>query len=334
MSVFGACRDGLGRVGRAPSILAGVWLLTVLVSLPLAIGLRAMIAQHLGASLAADLAASGVNYDWWQEFSSQAAGLGVTFKPTIVGFAAVLDNLSAMLDAAGRPAVVLGAAAAYALLWLFLAGGIIDRYARDRATRAQGFFSACGVFFFRFLRLAVVMGIAYGFLFGYMHPWLFDRLYPRMIHDVSVERTAFLARATLYLVFGLVLAACNLVFDYAKVRAVVEDRRSMIGAILAAGRFIRRNYGATVGLYLLDLGLFLVVVALYAAAAPGVVAAGPRAWLGFAVGQAYIAARLLVKLTFWASETALFQSRLAHAAYVAAPARTWPESPASEAIAR
>ena len=60
----------------------------VLVSLPLAYALHGMIAAHLGASLAADAAASGINYDWWQEFSSQATGLATTFVPTITGFAA------------------------------------------------------------------------------------------------------------------------------------------------------------------------------------------------------------------------------------------------------
>jgi hypothetical protein len=35
---------------------------------------------------------------------------------------------------------------------------------------------------------------------------------------------------------------------------------------------------------------------------------------------------------FWASETSLFQARLAHAGYVAAPVPTWPDSPAAEAI--
>jgi hypothetical protein len=39
-----------------------------------------------------------------------------------------------------------------------------------------------------------------------------------------------------------------------------------------------------------------------------------------------------VKLVFWASETALFQSRLAHAGYVARPLPTWPDSPAADAI--
>ena len=44
--------------------------------------------------------------------------------------------------------------------------------------------------------------------------------------------------------------------------------------------------------------------------------------------------RLWIKLVFWASETALFQARLAHAGYVAAPQPTWPDSPAAEAIAQ
>ncbi len=52
------------------------------------------------------------------------------------------------------------------------------------------------------------------------------------------------------------------------------------------------------------------------------------------LGQAFIAARLWVRLVFWASETALFQGRLAHAGSVAAAAPVWPESASAEAIGR
>jgi hypothetical protein len=333
-SPFSAWLDGLRREARAPAILFGVWLLTVAVSLPLALGLRGMIEQHLGSSLAAETAASGVNYDWWQEFSDQASGLGVSFRPTIIGFAAVLDNFSAFIDNDHRPVVIVGAASAYIVLWIFLAGGIIDRYARDRATRANGFFSACGVFFFRFLRLAAVMWAVYALLFAYLHPWLFGDVFPRITRDFTVERSAFLVRAALYAVFGLLVAACNVVFDYAKVQAVVEDRRSMILAIRAAIGFVARNAGAVVGVYLLNVLLFVLVLALYAIAAPGAGGGGFSTWVALAIGQIYILGRLWVKLVFWASEAALFQSRLAHARYVAAPAATWPESPAAEAITR
>jgi hypothetical protein len=273
-----------------------------------------------------------VNYDWMQEFSEQATGLGVTFKPTIIGFGAVLDNLSAFADNTERPAVIAGAAAAYVALWIFLAGGIIDRLARDRSTRAYGFFSSCGVFFFRFLRLAVVQLLVYAFLFGVVHGWLFDRWYPRLTREVSVERTAFFIRLGLYVIFGVLVAACTVVFDYTKVRAVVEDRRSMLGAIGAALGFIRRHAAAAIGLFLLNFALFAALVAVYGLVAPGGGRAGVMMWLGLALGQLFIVARLWVKLAFWASETALFQSKLAHAGYVARPLPTWPESPAADAI--
>ena len=55
-------------------------------------------------------------------------------------------------------------------------------------------------------------------------------------------------------------------------------------------------------------------------------------WLGFLIGQLYVLARLWVKLVFWASEAALFQGRLAHAGYVAAPIAEWPDSPMADAL--
>ncbi|HEV2984596.1 MAG TPA: hypothetical protein VGX46_09410 [Vicinamibacterales bacterium] len=331
IGVLTAFRDGVRRVNRAPVLLGGVWVMTLLVCLPLALVLRGMIAQHLGDSLAADTAVTGVNYDWMQEFAEQATGIGVTFKPTIIGFGAVLDNLSAFLDNTPRPLVIVGVASAYIALWMFMAGGILDRYARNRPTRTYGFFAASGVFFVRFLRLAVMQWIAYAFLFALAHRWLFERLFPRVTREMTVERNAFLVRAGLYLIFGAMIAAFNVVFDYAKVRAVVEDRRSMIGSLAAAVRFVRRN-GAATGLYLVDFGLFLVSLAVYAVVAPGAGRSGIVMWIAFGIGQLYVLARLWIKLVFWASETSLFQSRLAHAEYVAAPRPRWPESPAAEAI--
>ena len=87
-----------------------------------------------------------------------------------------------------------------------------------------------------------------------------------------------------------------------------------------------------VSVYLLNVLLFLLVLALYAIAAPGAGAGGWSTWTAIAIGQIYILGRLWVKLVFWASEAVLFQRRLAHAGYVAAPAATWPDSPAAEAI--
>jgi len=110
LSAFAAWREGVARVNSAPAVLVGTWLITLAVSLPLALVMRGMIAQHLGDSLAADSAANGVNYEWMQEFGDQATGVGVTLKPTIIGFGAVLDNVSGFLDNTPRPLVISGLA--------------------------------------------------------------------------------------------------------------------------------------------------------------------------------------------------------------------------------
>jgi hypothetical protein len=332
--VLKSLRDGMRRVNAAPAVLAGVLALTFLLALPLGLVLRGMLRESLGASLAAETAAAGVNSDWWQTFSSEASGVAVTFTPRIIGFGAVLSNLGAVLDAQPQALVITGAAAAYLLLWTFLVGGILDRYARNRPTRTAAFFSACGVYFFRFLRLALFAAVGYFILFGALHRWLFDVFYPWATHNWTVERHAFFLRLALYFLFGSAVVAFNLLLDYAKVRAVVEDRRSMIGALLAAFRFIRRHPARTVGLYLADSLVFVGVIALYGVVVPGAGSAGWSMWLGFAVSEAYLLLRLWAKLVFYASEISLFQALLAHADYAAAPLPIWPESPSAEAIDR
>ena len=330
MRAVAALRDGIRRVNRAPVVIACVFLVTLLAALPFSRMLRDALETHLGNSLVAEQAARGVNVQWWREFTDQAGALGRTFQPGIIGFAAVVDNLSAFADAEARSSPLLWLGACYLLLWLFLAGGILDRYARARPTRSYEFFMACGVYFVRFLRLAPFIAFAYYVLFAGVHPLLFDRVFVELTRDVTVERTAFFMRLALYAVFGVLLALVSVIFDYAKVRAVVEDRRSMIGAIASGARFARRNAGAVAALYLLTGGLFAALLLVYAIAAPGAGSTGAGGWLGVAIGQLYLLGRVWIRLVFFASETALFQGRLAHAGYIASAPVARPEPPIVE----
>jgi len=123
-----------------------------------------------------------------------------------------------------------------------------------------------------------------------------------------------------------------MVFDYAKVRAVVEDRRSMLGALTAAVAVHPTQS------WKCDCAVSSGTRRLRPRHRPLCArrarcrAVGCDDVARFALSQLYILARLWVKLTFWASETALFQSRLAHAGYVARPVATWPDSPAADSI--
>src|SRR5687768_9313908 len=167
-----ALRDGMRRVNGAPVVLVCSFAVTVLTALPFSMIMRSTLRTHFGSSLAADQAARGVNHQWWTEFTAQSGTLTVTFETTIIGFAAVLDNLSTLLDGESRPQAILWLGAAYLLLWLFLGGGILDRYARARPTRSYEFFTACGVYFVRFLRLAPLIALTYYVMFALVHPLL------------------------------------------------------------------------------------------------------------------------------------------------------------------
>jgi hypothetical protein len=329
LSVLG---DGLGRAGRAPAVLAGTFAVTLLIALPLSLALRGMLVAQLGPSLLADTAARTVDFDWWREFAAQATGLGTTFVPSIIGFGAVLQNISNLADNVPLATTIAGVTAAWLVIWSFLSGGIIDRFARNRATRSRGFFAACGAHFPALARLGLISLALYWVVFEWIHPWLFASIFPRLTRNMTAERDAFLVRLLLYVLFASLLLVLNVTFDYSRIRIVVEDRRSAIGALLAGSRFVRGHAGAVAAVYLLNAMLFLLVIGAYAIVTLVVTPAGRTAWLALLAGELYILARHFLKLTFYASETALFQARLAHADYAAAPPVVWPESPLAESI--
>lgn len=328
MTARSAFRDGIRRVNEAPVLVAGMVLATLLIALPLSIALEGLIDTRLEQSAAA----GGTDQDWWLEFATHTPGLGATFTPSVIGFAAVLENTSALLDNTPVASAVGSATVAWLVVWSFLSGGVIDRYARRRSTRAYGFFAASGMHFWRFLRLGVVAWLVHAALFGVVHFWIFQAGYARMAQDLTSERTALALRLAGYLVFSALLAVFALLFDYARVRIVVEDRRSSLASLVAAARFLTRHKARAGGLLLLNGAAYLLLVAAYGALSPGAPRTDMHLWLVLGLGQAYIVGRHYLKLLVYASETALFQGALAHAAYTAAPVLVWPESPAVETI--
>lgn len=328
-TAIGAWIEGARRVLRAPAITLGVAAATFLLAMPLSVALRGMLAEHLGSSVVAERAAWDWEAGWAAEFGAQAQGLGRTFTHEILGFGGTASTMSDLLDGQALNPTVAGAVAAYLLLWMFLSGGILDRFARARPIRTAAFFAACGVYFVRFLRLGLLIAPVYWALFAGLHPYLFTTLWNRWTRDLTDERDAIAIRVGLYVVFLAALALVSLISDYAKVRTVVEDRRSMIGAAGAAIRFLRRRPFRVIGLYLLSALAAAVVVRLWYSAAPA--AWESVAW-AFLVTQVYLLLRIWTRLVWMAGEVVFFQGELAHATYTAAPLPVWPDSPAAEAL--
>jgi hypothetical protein len=129
---------------------------------------------------------------------------------------------------------------------------------------------------------------------------------------------------TLLAALGLV----NLMADFTMVRLVVEDRRSVLGAVAAAWRFIRRRVFRVVALYLVSVAFLITLPANWVSAVSTVT--GPA--LSFVSVYVLLLVRTWLLLAWTASEIVFFQRELAHAHYTAAPMPSWPDSPAVEAI--
>jgi hypothetical protein len=317
--VLGAFLEGWRRALGAPAVTASLLAATWCLAQPLAFAFHtAFLSQYRSAS--AELVI--------EEMSADAAGrahelarliegeLGFLSSPGIVSEWLRNDPLNPRLA---------GTAAAYAALWLFVTGGILDRFARGRPVYTAAFFAACGVYFVRFLRLAILIGAAYFVLFRWLYPFLFEAA--RSVWSGDPDGLG--VRAVVFGVFGAALAIVGAVADFAKVRAVVEDRRGMLGAVAASIRFIRRRPLRVLGLYLLNLLALAVILRLWVQAEPG---AGAPSWVALLLVLLYLVGRIWAKLAFMASEVVFFQGELAHADYTAAPLPIWPDSPEAEAM--
>jgi len=212
-------------------------------------------------------------------------------------------NLS-LLDRGAQAVLV------WLVFWSLAYGGILDRFARNRPTRAHGFFAACGGHAMALARLAILA----------------------LAIEATVRPFAALWTAALpeRAAVALLVALGSAVLAFARVRLVVEDRRSACGALLASLRFLRRNPSGIV----LLLGFAATAYAVTLLDGAMLSSGGPRAdWQLRASNEILLAILLLLKLTAYASAIALFQARLAHAGYTAAPPAVWPESASAEAIA-
>jgi len=296
---IGAFLDGIRRVATAPLLFLLLYSLTLAAALAMG-----SLAPEAGTAGVESVGTTG---------DGAPVGIAHALGPDPSGFAVVaaFTSLAKGAPQAGAAALAL----AGMLLWTFLAGGALDRLARQRWMEGAGFLAACRHHFWPLTRLALLAGALYWLLFGVLRPWLSGD--PPGASATGPGSGAYADAAWLALngLFAAGRAGIGLVVDYARVRAVVEDRRSAIGALRAGLRFMARRPAPVAGLWVLNLALLALILAgcsLVAPAAMGFGRIGP-----FLVGQLYTAAPLFATLVAWASQTAYFQGQLAHPTYVA-----------------
>jgi hypothetical protein len=318
MSGWAAFREGMRRVNAAPGVLVALALVMLLVTLimsPVTRPTPRAVPAVAGAGQAA-----GADHAGW--IAAQAAHVGAMSTPSAIWFAAVLRHAAAGTPdrLRARPAALL--TLAWLAVWALLGGGVLARYVRNGPARPRGFLRTCATHAGPLLRLATIAGLVWLVLAGTLLGALAT---PDGAAGAAITPAA-------WILFAALAAAAAVVFDYARVRIVVEGRRSAIGALTAAVRLIGRRAGAVAGLFGLTVSSLLLAAAACRTLSAGAERADMLRWLVLAVEQICIVTELYLSVLVYASAAALVQGTPTRAGGAADPIVVWPDSPEAEPL--
>ena len=299
--------QGLGDVLKAPLMLLSIAVVMVLIALPFAAAINSELQASLSVQPHVNLGDTEIDPEWWMEFREHAAGLAATFTPAVLGFAATLDGLSNVLDGQAPPAAIIGPLLLSIVVWAFLWGGVLHRFQQGRGVGFAGFVRAGMSRLLPFTVIAAGAAIVNLILYLTVHNLLFGPVHRALTAMVSTERDAFLIRVVLYAIFFACVGAVSLVADYARVSSVAGRDRSIGGAVSGSIAFIRSHTGAAIGLYVMTGAIFVLLTIAYGVLE---IYGGSQVggWRAVAIGQAYVFARLGIRLAFASSELRLFNA--------------------------
>ncbi len=147
---------------------------------------------------------------------------------------------------------VVGVSMSYALLFfiivLFLTGGILEAYRSERKLTTREFFEACGSYFWRWVRLLIIMLIIMIPLLMLLKP-VTDKP-GSMLFSAAQEETGIWLMVLGVCAIGLILMCIRLWFDMAQVRAVVEEETGMWRNAGRAFKLTFSNFGSLFWMYL------------------------------------------------------------------------------------
>lgn len=257
-----AIGEGLRRAGRS-------WGLGVLL-LGVNLGTALVLAAPLAGTLARDFherpsgtsMTHGFDFPWWSHWSDTRPGWQKSLSPDLLGVGFAFKNLDlliggqlpaglfAMRDAEGKRALrldplLLAVAAAYMLVQVFLAGGVLSvlRQARGSWT-VRGMLHGASFYCGRFLRVWALMMLAAAILFALYGPlagWA-DRHAREAVSETAAD--AWLAAR--HAVLLLAILFLHAVGTYARVIIVLEERSSAALAVLSGLAFALARLPATI----------------------------------------------------------------------------------------
>ena len=299
---------GFRTVTAAGRLVVFLYLVNLAFSLVLAVPVFNAIGDSLGRSQAGERMARGFDYSWWEEFRDQSHGLAATYGPSVFGRGALLNNLEGLVQmkAAELPVTLLAALLVYLIFHTFLAGGVLSLYRQEPlGFNLRRFLEGAIEYFPRFLGL---MSLSWVFFYaiGFVLNQQLGQLLHRMSGNALTEKQSFFLGLAASLAVWALLMFVQMVFDYARIKTVLEERRNIFRAALDGLRFVARHPLSSFGVYYLLFALGVVLSVAYVLLKESIVqSSAGGVLLVFAVQQVFILALVGVRCWTYAGELSL-----------------------------
>ncbi len=293
MTALQAIRIGIKTVNRSKPIWFIFWASAVLFAAVVVLPISVLVSENLAHSLVADSLFQNVDPQWVVEF------IGRSDHSWIAGLTPVAFIVAGL----------------YLLVATFLAGGAITVLSGGpergwngpfRGSVGSLFWAGCGQHFWRLFRLAIVSLPFYALVFAISQGLI--KLSGRILGDENmVERPDAIVTWCRTALFFAMLMLVNMIFDYAKIRLVVESSTKVWRAAFGSVRLVFRNFGRTSGAYLMVFGIGVAALAAYLAVS-GLIpkTAGWGVAAVVVIQQLYVLSRFWVRLLFFAGQTQMY----------------------------
>jgi len=196
----------------------------------------------------------------------------------------------------------------YVCINSFLSGAFIAVYSKEYPFSFTEFLTEGARYFGKFFRITLVALLVYFLFFNLVVDWINSSIaqWTQAEASETVPYTYYMIRNVVVL---LSFSFLSMIFDYTRVRMIVDDRTSSLAASAAGTKFAVTNARSTYGLYLLLCLIGVVLVALYAMIEKVIPQDSywPLLFL-FVLQQCYMLARFGLKAVFYACQTRLYQT--------------------------
>jgi hypothetical protein len=287
MGIFKLLKKGMAESNKKFKVVIYLWAVNVLFALMVVLPFYFVLKNHMSRSLMGESLLRGFDYLWLGDAVYKFGG-----SASLIPFWFMVP------------------AAFYLFLHIFLNGGIIGRL-NDIDTRVclAGFFSDCGAYFGRFLRLFLLSIPVYLLVVGVLYAIISTVLgifTKNAVTEWPVIITGNLKIAAIVLVFSIV----NMFFDYVKIRLVKAGSKKVLKETWFTLKFILKRFFRAWGLYL-SIGFLHIAAGFVYLEVSNLLPGGSTLFLIFVVflwQQVYMIARTWVKVTFFSAQMGFYDS--------------------------